>query len=461
MTLIIPVFLRRFLMPRILMPTFLIGAIFLFSINTAMAIPLVRDEEIETHLRQWSLPIFNAAGLRSKDIRIYLVPSNDINAFVTNGQNIFIHTGLLLRANSPEEVIGVIAHETAHISGGHLARFDLVQKNAAYQQILSMLLGAGAALGGALAGSQDQAVQGGQAALLGGNHIARRRLLAEMRRFESSADEAALHYLDEIGLTSEGFLNFLKILEKRSKLYAGNIDPYTLTHPLSKERINHIRSHAERSPHTGRSADPETRENFDRMQAKLAGFLSPPSQTLRAYRGIDTIAGRYARAVAYHRSNKLEDARREALALIDLEKNNPYFQELLGQILFESGKLRQALPYLRQAHALAPDSALLLVSLARAEMEDDSGGKLEDAITHLHQALRIEPDNAPAWHFLAIAFGKKGQIGPAALAVAEHALLHGNLARARNQARRAAKLLPANSPQKRRAEDIIAIIKSR
>jgi len=82
----------------------------------------LRDAEIEAILREFTDPILEAANLVPEDVNIYIIQDPSLNAFVTGGQNIFIHTGLIIRAETPGQLKGVIAHETGHIAGAHGAR---------------------------------------------------------------------------------------------------------------------------------------------------------------------------------------------------------------------------------------------------------------------------------------------------------------------------------------------------
>ena len=114
----------------------------------AHAQSLLRDTEIEETLNDFTDPILRAGGLYPASVDIYLVNDPSLNAFVTRGQNIFLHSGLILEAENPNQLKGVIAHETGHIVGGHIVRSDYGNRSA----YGSMLVAAGLGLAAILAG---------------------------------------------------------------------------------------------------------------------------------------------------------------------------------------------------------------------------------------------------------------------------------------------------------------------
>ncbi len=409
---------------------------------------LVRDAEIENTIRAYATPLFQAAGLSAADINIYLINDPSLNAFVAGGQNLFLHTGLLMRSQSANQVIGVIAHETGHIAGGHLARFQGQLKNASIIAILAMLAGAGVAA----AGGGDV----GAAIMTGGSSVAMSQVLSYSRAQESAADQAGLSFLDATGQSAQGLADFFRILEGQDVLNAGRQDPYMRTHPLTRERVEVVENHIRQSPNSGQPEPAEFDVMHKRMLAKLNGFLTPPSQTLARYKADDPrVEPRYARAIAYYRMADLQKALPLIDGLIEQEPENAYFYELKGQMLFENGRGEAAIPPYRRAVELKPDDAPLRVDLARAMIERNDPALNKEAIVHLQRATQREPLNSFAWSQLAIAYGRDEQLGMSALAQAEAALSRNNKREAWIQATRASKSFAQGTRGWIRAQDII------
>ncbi len=409
---------------------------------------LIRDAEIENTIRAYATPLFQAAGLNATDIDIYLINDPSLNAFVAGGQNLFLHTGLLMRGQNPNQLIGVIAHETGHIAGGHLARFQGQLKNASIIAIIAMIAGAGVAA----AGGGDL----GAAIMTGGPSVAMSQVLSYSRAQESAADQAGLSFLDASGQSAKGLSDFFRILEGQDLLNVGRQDPYMRTHPLTRERVEAVENHIRNSPNSAQPEPPEFEVMHKRMLAKLNGFLVPPSQTLSRYKEDDTrVETRYARAIAYYRMADLQKALPLIDGLIAQEPDNAYFHELKGQMLFENGRGEAAIPSYRRAVELQPDAAPLRVDLARAMIERNDPALNKEAIVHLQRATRREPLNSFAWSQLAIAYGRDEQLGMSSLAQAEAALSRNNKREAWVQATRASKYFDQGTRGWIRAQDII------
>jgi predicted Zn-dependent protease len=411
-------------------------------------ISFIRDAEIEATIRGYAAPLFSAAGLDADNVRIYLVNDRRLNAFVAGGQNLFLHTGLLLRSETPNQVIGVIAHETGHIAGGHLARTQEAMRNATAQAIIAMVLGAAAAVA-----SGDGRVAG--AGMLGGTGLAQQSMLQYSVTQEASADQAGLSFLDKTCQSARGLLRFFRILQEQELLSAVRQDPYLRTHPLTRQRMDIVEQHVQRSHCSDRPDTPEAIEQHARMKAKLAAFLDPPGTTLAHYKEADgSVAARYARAIAYYRQPDLKKALPAIDGLIRDEPKNPYFRELKGQMLFENGKIAESVAPYEEAVRLMPTAALLRIGLASSLIESNDPAQNKRAIAQLNEALRTEDRNGHAWHLLAVAEGRDGDIGMSALALAEESMVRGDKKTARQQAVRATQLLSVGTPARMRAEDL-------
>ncbi|MDY0873176.1 M48 family metalloprotease [Dongia rigui] len=414
------------------------------------ALSLIRDAEIESTIRAYADPLFRAAGLDPLAIRVLLVNEDSINAFVAGGQRLFINTGLLLRADTPNQVKGVIAHETGHIAGAHLSRIQDELKNATIEQIIGMLLGAGAAV----ASGNGGAVIAGTTL---GNEIAKRSLLQYSRTQEAAADQAGMGFLDATHQSSRGMAEFFEKLEEQEFLLPQNQDPYLLTHPLTTDRVSAVEQHVSESAYSDAKDPPEDIARHERMVAKLKGYIWPLQRVEQEFPKTDTsIGARYARAIALFRVSRMPEALQLMDSLLADIPNDPYFLEQKAQILFENGKLREALPLYTAAFNQLPTEPLLGLEVAQVEIELEEPELTKSAIRHLEAVTTIEPRNSRAWYFLSVAYGRDGNLPMSSLAQAEQAMAQGNSDEAWAQAKRALEGLPAGSPGWLKANDIIS-----
>jgi predicted Zn-dependent protease len=413
----------------------------------AQGISLLRDAEIEDIIRTYATPIWHVAGLDPEAVHIYIVADPSLNSFVAGGQNLFMNSGTIMRSESPNQLVGIMAHETGHIAGGHLARSEEALRNATIQNIIGLVVGAAAAAASGNAGA-------GAAAILGSASVAQRSFFAFSITQEASADQAALTFLDRSGQSARGLLQFFEILQQQEVLTVGHQDPYMRTHPLTDQRVDYVREHVLHSQFSDVPDPPAWIELHKRMKAKLAAFLGSPPQVLAGIKPDDnSVSARYERAIAYYRIPDLKQAVPLIDGLIQDYPRDPYFRELKGQMLFENGRIGEAVAPYEESVKLDPQSALLRVELAQVELETNDDALVPKALANLNEAVRFEDRNPEAWRFLAIAHGRSNNMGMMALALAEEGIADGNYGEARQQASRALKLLPAG-PDKQRALDI-------
>ncbi|MFO1089403.1 MAG: M48 family metalloprotease [Hyphomicrobiales bacterium] len=437
-------------------------AVFLASLPvpaSAQNLPLIRDAEIEGLMRLYTRDIFRAAGLSPGAVDVYLINNPAINAFVAGGQRIFIYTGLLQQADTPNEVIGVLAHETGHIAGGHLSRMNNEMAKASNMAIIGMLLGAAAMVGGGLAGSPE-AARGGMGAVLGGQSMAQRTMLAYARAQEASADQAAVKFLDKTGQSGKGMLDLFETLATQSLASSRYVNPYVLTHPMPLDRIRNLEDIVTKSPNYNKVDPPALVLRHKLMQAKLNGFLNSAQVVYQKYPPSDqSLPARYARAIASMKVGDLQNALPAIDGLIKEIPNNPYFWELKGQALVEGGRPAEAIAPLKQAMKLLPNSGLIALLLAQAQVGSDSPQGAQDALETLRVAQRTEGDAPMVWTLSAQAYGKLGQIPRAELATAQAALLRGDRQLAMTKAKTALAAFPQNSPEWLKANDILTFAK--
>ena len=416
----------------------------------AFAQSLLRDTEIEETMRDYTTPILRAAGLSPSSVDIYLVNDPSLNAFVTRGQNIFLHSGIITQSATPNQLKGVIAHEAGHIAGGHLVRSDYGSRSA-YGAIL---IAAGIGLAAILAGEAEA----GALVLGGSQQFGAIEYLAYSRVNESAADQYAAQYMEATGQSAQGLIDFFDRFRAQEVLSNARRFPYFRGHPLSSDRIDKLRERVEESPYTEVTDTEDEQHRLEMAKAKLRGFLEGPQVVFSKYPPEDqSKPARYARAVAHFKAADLRNAVREVDSLIEDEPQNPYFYELKAQILYESGQREKAIEPARQALKLKPNSPLLEIALAQSLLETSDRSQVEESIVLLKSALTVEKGNSYAWYTLSRAYGELGQEALAKYAVAEQAYAVGDLQRARSFAQRAQDDLQRGDPQWRRASDIIVV----
>lgn len=425
-------------------------AAMLLAVHPAAAQSVLRDAETEALLRDMAAPLVEAAGLAPGNVDIVLINDPSINAFVAGGQVVYIHSGLINAADSANEVQGVIAHELGHITGGHVVRFSEGMSAASNISILSLLLGVGAALAG-----------GGEAAMgvmMAGQRAALGKFLAFSRVQEASADAAGAEYLSLAGISGRGSLSFFGKLQNLEFRYGRSQDDdaaFTRTHPLSGDRIARLRETYMADPAWDAPDDPELQARFERVKAKLYGYIADPERTLAAYPEYDTsVPARYARAYAYHKNALIDQALAETEKLIEHDPLDPYFLELRGQVLLESGRPEEALPYLRRATELSGHDPLIASMFGHALIATEDEARYDEAERVLRTAVGRDRLNPFAWYQLGVVYAARGDMPRARLASAEQQVMSRRYAEALRSAQAAEAGLEPGTPDWIRAQDI-------
>ncbi len=429
---------------------FALTASALLALGSASAQGLIRDAEIEETLREWTDPILEVSGLVPADVQLFIINDPSLNAFVANGQRIHMHTGLLIEAETPGQIKGVLGHETCHIACGHTVARMRASEIAMRPALVSIGLGILAIAAGE---------PGAGAALIGSSgQFAALNFFVHTRAEEAAADAAAVKYLAALGQSPAGIVEFFEKFRYQEVLSDAKRYPYFRSHPLASDRIRGARALAEA---TGLMDVPPTErelKQYKMMRAKLVGFLDTPLRVRRDYPDADKSApARYARAISAYRNSDIQRALTEIDSLLAEEPENPYFHELKGQILFESGKIEESIAPHKRSLELKPGQPLLLINYARSLNARGAEGDFAAAETALHDALIAEPDNAFAWAQLAITYENQDRRAEAQLATAESAYWVGDIVRANAFARRAVQSLDKSTTNYRRADDILLI----
>ena len=385
----------------------------------ALAQQILRDAETEAFMADMSAPLVKAAGMTPKNVQVLVINDPEINAFVAGGQYVWVHSGLIAQADNVNQLQGVVAHELGHIEGGHIIRSGEGIKDATSVTLLSLVLGAAAiAAGGAEAGMGIMGL---------GQQAAMSRFLAFSRAQESSADLAGARYLHSAGISGRGSLEFFKKLQNQEyRLAIPQDNSYGRTHPLSGERISVLREVYEVDPAWDRPVDPQLEARFERIKAKLIGFVSEPQQTLIKYPESDqSLPAHYARAYAWHKSAYPQKALAEADALLAAAPHDPYFLELKGQILLESGRPADAIAPLREAVKIT-NQPLISVLLSHALIATEDPANFAEAEQVLRVAVQRDRENPFAWYQLGVVYERRGDTPRAALATAERYAMMGD-----------------------------------
>ncbi|MCV0396825.1 MAG: M48 family metalloprotease [Rhizobiaceae bacterium] len=419
------------------------------------SIPIVRDAEIEALVAEYTRPILKAAGLSKAGVEIVLVNDPSFNAFVA-GRRMFIYTGALMTSETPNEIIGVIAHEAGHLAGHHQERLRDQLARAQTMAVVAGLLGMGAVVAGAASGSRG-AAQAGTGLAMAGGEAARRGLLAYQRTEETTADRSALDYLARTGQSARGMLKTFERFSSQLMLSGTRVDPYQISHPMPRDRIANLETLARKSPYFDRKDPPALQQRHDMIRAKIAAYTGGQGSAARLFRADPRgSAALYGDAITTYLYGSPRNALEKIDALIRASPSNPYFQEIRGEILMKANRPEQAAEAFAAAIRLDPHkSGLLQVSYGQALLAAGKPDQVNRAVAEIRKGIDRDRENPSAYRYLAQAYGQLGQIGDAELATAEGHYYSGNYQEARIFATRAQMRLPAGSPGWVRAQDII------
>jgi predicted Zn-dependent protease len=419
---------------------------------------LLRDAEIEQLLRDYTRPILRVAGLEKQNIQVVIINDASFNAFVADGRRIFVNYGALMQSQTPNQLIGVLAHETGHLAGGHLSKLRERLAEAQTSMIVAMLLGVGAMAAGARGGNSNGSMGNiGAAAVAAPQAMMMNTMLSYQRQQEENADRAGVKFLTATGQSPKGMYDTFKRFGDDSLFAARGADPYMQSHPMPRERVAALEELARSSPYWDKKDDPALQLRHDLMRAKTSGFMEQRDTVLRRYPPSDTsLPAQYARAISTYRHGDLRTAVEQIDALIKVQPNNPYFHELRGQALLEGGRPADAVAPLRRAVQLSGNAPLIEMLLGQALVASENKATTDEAIGILKAAIAREGEAPIGYTQLAMAYGRKGDLAEADLASAQAAFLSGDNKTARDLASRAKARFAVGTPGWVKADDIIA-----
>ncbi|MGJ4947538.1 M48 family metalloprotease [Bradyrhizobium sp. HKCCYLS20291] len=429
------------------------------SAQQAKGPPILRDTEVEALLREYTRPILRAAGLEKQNIQMVIINDATFNAFVADGRRIFVNYGAIMQSENPNQLIGVLAHETGHLAGGHLAKLRQQLATAQTQLIIATILGAGALAVGASrgGGGNNGLTNAGAAALSAPGEVIRRSLLSYQRQQEENADRAGVKFLSATGQSPKGMYETFKRFTNDSLFAARGADPYLQSHPMPADRVEALEGLARQSPYWDKKDDAALQLRHDMARAKISAFMERPDTVARRYPSSDNgLPARYARAISTYLHGDLRSALSQIDALIQAQPNNPYFYEVRGQALLEGGRPVEAIAPLRKAVQLSHNAALIEMLLGQALVASENKAYTEEAISILRAAVARESEAPLGYSQLAMAYGRKGDYAEADLASAQAAFLRGDNKTARELASRAKTRFAVGSPGWVKADDIVA-----
>lgn len=419
----------------------------------AQGINLLQDTETERLLRSYEEPILKVAGIDPNAVKIYIVGDTSLNAFVAEGQNIFVNTGLFIHLKSPNEMQGVLAHETGHMAGGHLTRGSEAIAKAEIPMLLSMVLGIGAAIAGA--------GQAGMVLMGIGQSAAAAQFFQFSRAQEATADQMGQKYLRALHLSGMGMVHVFDRMANEEAMIVKNPEQFATSHPASRDRVANLQEIAEASPYRDVPDSPQAVHAYEMVKAKIIGFQLPVQDVLYRYPLTDKSApARYARAMVYMRQPDLQKALTEINSLIKEEPKNPFFYEVLGQIYVSMSQPIKGISPYQKSVDLLPDAPELRVALAAAQVASGDKKIEAQAVENLKIAVQQDSENPFAWYQMAQAYSDLGNNPMADLATSERYYSVGDVRKAAVFAIRARQKLKTGTPDWERANDILAIAQS-
>jgi predicted Zn-dependent protease len=420
--------------------------------------PVLRDTETEQLLREYTRPILRVAGLEKQNIQMVIINDPSFNAFVADGRRIFVNYGAILKSETPNQVIGVLAHETGHLAGGHLAKLREQLAQAQTQMIIAMLLGAGAMVAGSRSSNPNNGMANvGVAAIAGPQEMIRRTLLSYQRQQEENADRAGVKFLTATGQSAKGMYETFKRFTDESLFAAHGADPYLQSHPMPAERVAALEGLARASPYWDKKDDPALQLRHEMVRAKISAFMERQDTVYRRYPLSNTsLPARYARAITTYLHGDLNNALTQIDGLIQAQPNNAYLFELRGQALLEGGRPKEAIAPLHKALQLSNSAPLIEMLLGQALVATENKAYTDEAITILRAAVARESEAPLGFSQLAMAYGRKGDYAEADLASAQAAYLRGDNKTARELASRAKTRFAVGTPGWVKADDIVS-----
>lgn len=435
-------------MKKISLKNILAISIIWFLPANIMAEKIIRDSEIESVISEIIEPLKKVAHL--PDLKIHILDNPEINAFTTGGEEIFVNTGLITNFPRPDAFRGVMAHEMGHIKGYHVARQI---SNAFNQGKLSLATIAIGIAGAALTGKSELLGIG----VFTGYDMFEKNVLKYSRSHESSADQAAFQMLEKSGNSVVGMRDLFKYF--LSLHGESGLNPYFLTHPVNSERLASVEDFLKTSKYKNSTNTSGLNKRFERMSSKLIAFTVKDPEFLLSK--IDTVSdqeiAQYMRAICYTRLGRHDESIKTIDTLLAKYPNDPYFNELKGQVLFGYGK-KESLAYFEKALNLKPGDNLLKMNIVISAISVYRYGdreKLRPYVEYLKDIRFEEPDSLEPYYYLGQYYQLLGDQPLGQIYLARFYDKQGDKKRAKQFAKAAKEKLDPDSTEYYWAEDII------
>ena len=415
-----------------------------FTSNAAAT--MVRDSEMENIIIEAVNPIVKVSGATGK-INLFFIQDPQVNAFTPGGNDIYIFTGLISKFHDVDIIQGVVAHELGHVVGHHVSRMASDIEN----QQKAALGGIAIGLAAAIASGNPGALMAGA---IGGVDVATTNILSFSRTFESSADQAAFASLEKSGNSAIGMKEMFAYFEADQR--AAMPDPYNQTHPLSSERINALNNFMTHSKYKTSTSSKSLEARYERMSYKILAFTETPEFALQeAAKLKKPNIALYMKAVAYMRMGQMTPALAAIDPLLKGAPEDPYYNELKGQILFEFGK-PESLPYFVKASSLLPNDALMKMNVAivALNVHRDNPSELQRFLPYLKFIQNKEPKSLTTYYYLSLYYEAMGNESLRQVYLAMYYDKQGD-PKGKMFAKSALKILTKDTPEWYWAQDIV------
>ena len=431
---------------------FILNIILFFAlVGPSKALEVIRDTELEQFTDEILKILLSSSNLEAEDLSVYFINSNKVNAFVTGGKNIFINTELIIKAEDYREYAAVIAHELAHIIGGHVFRTSEELTNISNKALPIYLLG--------IMGLITGASEAGFAGVMVGQAAVSDAFTYYSRTQEATADQKAVSILCDSRIDASHLSSFLENLETINSDTQTKSENYRSTHPLPQDRINWIQLALKDNENCSYEIDEVLEKRFNLIKAKLFGFTHSYEETKAVY-NLNNNQDLYANAVSSYLNGEHGQSTTNLKKLIKKNNENPFFKELIGEIYFVNQKYSEAIYFQTAAiNNLDTDNDIYLMMLGNYLLSTEDAKKVKESIFYLKKSLHLNSKNSYSWYLLAKAYAFIDDISFANYATAERYFLIGERRLSYDFALKALKGIEENTPEWYRTYDLIEILK--
>ena len=366
--------------------------------QTRGSLPMVYDPLLDEYINS----LGNRLVARASDVKFpfkfYWIDNKNINAFATLGGNVTSHTGTLAIADSESEFASVMAHEIAHVTQRHIARFVEAQSQKAPLTLAGIL---GAIV---LATVNPEA---GMAAMMATQGASQQSAINFTRGNEQEADRIGMQIMVDAGFDPYAVPNFFRKLSEQSRFVNQQL-AFLQTHPLSQSRVSDTRLRAEQFQ---QRFIPDS-QDFTLTKARvLARYHYGKNDAETVFRkkltepGGNTKANQYGLAIALLDKGDLQQSRKLIEQMLEKDEHNLYYIDVYTDILLAQKEYQLCLDMLEQQYLLRPNNQVVTLNYANAAL---TSGAPRLAIHLLKSLLFYKSDNILAYDLLSEAYKAVG-----------------------------------------------------